>query len=91
MGSSQFLAFSELFRGADVGEFMALTFGEFAELRNHVGICDVFAVPSQQIVRFPKHCKRNVKRVAHLGVRNVTATEILPGKCDACRIDGQNR
>ena len=51
MGSSNSKPQLKFFRGADLGEFMALAFGEFAELPDCVGICDVFAIPCQKIFR----------------------------------------
>jgi hypothetical protein len=44
---------SEFFRGTELWEFMALIFAELSELAERVGICDVLAVSSKEIIHFP--------------------------------------
>ena len=59
---------------------MALVFTELTELTESMGIGDVFAIPSQQIIHFPddRHC--NVQGIANFAFRNIAAVKIQFGK-----------
>ena len=80
IGSSKIIRGSEFFRGADFWEFMALVFTEFSELAERVGICDVLAVPSEEIIYFPNDCHCNVQGIANFIFGNITAIKIKTGE-----------
>ena len=44
---------SEFIRSADLWEFIALAFAEFAELSKCMGIGDVLAIPCEEVIYFP--------------------------------------
>ena len=69
---------------------MALSFSEFSELAERVGICDVLAIPSEEIIHFPNDRHRNVQGIAEFVLRNIASIKIKSGKFQAWLVDGKH-
>ena len=89
MGSSKRVRLSEFFRGADLWEFMALVFTEFAKLSERMRIGDMFAIPSKQIIHFPDDRHRNVQGIANFAFRNIASFKIKLGEIQTALVHGE--